>query len=330
MDISSYLVELLRLYDCVIVPDLGGFVANYCAAEVDPVQNTFNPPKKEVVFNSNLNKNDGLLVNYISEREGVGYLEARQIVSEYVEQTQSDLDNGDTANFSQIGSLKLDRHGKMIFEPAVKENFLLDAYGLSGFHFPKLERETIKRPMPHFEDKEAVRVVFNSRRVKRLVVGIPLILALTLIPLSKDLLKNSPTISNQANSSPVLSVIDSTPTDNLAQRNETLVATPEDLTPSLTANEQVAATTEPAERGAVLSQNGTRYHLVGGSFKALANANTYRDALIRQGYNSEVFKLPNGFFRVTIHSYTDHQQALATLNELRIANPKSGIWILKE
>jgi hypothetical protein len=29
MDITFYLVELLRLHDCVIVPDLGGFVTNY-------------------------------------------------------------------------------------------------------------------------------------------------------------------------------------------------------------------------------------------------------------------------------------------------------------
>ena len=58
MDISLYLVELLRLHDCVIIPDLGGFIANYRPAEMDLAGNRFNPPVKEVIFSGKLNKND--------------------------------------------------------------------------------------------------------------------------------------------------------------------------------------------------------------------------------------------------------------------------------
>src|SRR5659263_213351 len=62
MDITFYLVELLRLHDCVIVPDLGGFVTNYRPAEMDLVNNSFNPPVKEIIFTGKLSKNDGLVV----------------------------------------------------------------------------------------------------------------------------------------------------------------------------------------------------------------------------------------------------------------------------
>ena len=142
MDITFYLVELLRLHDCVIVPDLGGFITNYRPAEMDLVSNRFSPPVKDIIFTGKLSKNDGLLVNYISETEGVGYLEARQIISEFVDEIWSKLENGETIEFQNIGTLHFDRNEKLIFEAKVHENFLLDAYGMRDSSFRNL---SIKR-----------------------------------------------------------------------------------------------------------------------------------------------------------------------------------------
>lgn len=337
MDISIYLIELVRIHDCVIVPELGGFISNYQPAGVDYNRNTFAPPRKEIVFNSKLTGNDGLLVNHISESEGVGYLEARQIIAEFVDEAWSKLENGEKLEFQHIGSLHYDRHEKLIFEPELVENLLLDSYGMGDFHFPKIERNDLVRTTARFEDKEAVRVVFNSRTAKKLLIGVPLMLALTLIPLSKHMQQGDTSTGDQASTtSSVLSVMDSTPADTFVAADKIPAeSVPVESKAKPKADETLSdnqVVSEPAVRveKPVTNEDATRFYLVGGSFKSEVNAKKYQDDLIRQGYDSQIFTLDNGFYRVTIQSYNDRDEALAVLDNLTKANPKSGIWLLEE
>ena len=101
MTFSVYLIELLKTNDCVIIPDLGGFIANYHSAASNSQGDQFNPPTKDLVFNGKLKKNDGLLVNFICERDCVGYFEAREIVSEFVSECLFKLGNGERIEFDQ-------------------------------------------------------------------------------------------------------------------------------------------------------------------------------------------------------------------------------------
>ena len=71
MDISKHLSTLLKFHECVIIPDFGGFISNYIPSRFDPFRNVFLPPTKEIVFNSKINKNDGLLINHLVETEAV-------------------------------------------------------------------------------------------------------------------------------------------------------------------------------------------------------------------------------------------------------------------
>ena len=337
MDISIYLIELVRIHDCVIVPELGGFISNYQPAGIDYNRNTFAPPRKEIVFNSKLTGNDGLLVNHISESEGIGYLEARQMIAEFVDEAWSKLENGEKLEFSYIGSLHYDRHEKLIFEPESTENLLIDSYGMGDFHFPKIERTDLVRATSRFEDKEAVRVVFNSRTAKKLLIGVPLMLALTLIPLSKHLQRGDmPTGDQASTTSSVLSVIDSTPADTFVAADKIPAEsvpveskaqpnTDEALADNQAVNEPVGKVDKSASNA-----DASLFYLVGGSFKSEVNARKYQDELVRQGYDSQIFNLDNGFYRVTIQSYNDRDEALAVLDNLTKANPKSGICLLEE
>ena len=53
-------------------------------AEVILNHNAFNPPTKVVAFNQNLIEDDGLLANYISEKEGVDFSTANLEISDFV------------------------------------------------------------------------------------------------------------------------------------------------------------------------------------------------------------------------------------------------------
>jgi nucleoid DNA-binding protein/cell division septation protein DedD len=322
MDITFYLVELLRLHDCVIVPDLGGFVTNYRPSEMDLANNSFNPPVKEIIFTSKLSKNDGLLVNYISETEGVGYFEARQIISEFVDETWSKLENGEKIQFPNVGSLQFDRNEKLIFEPEVHENFLLDAYGMEGFQFPLLEHKEIISTKRVFTDKEAVRPVFSSRKVKALVVGIPILLALIFIPVSKYTWNNNPNTQVSSTASIPTNIM-GTPIAAAAVDSVAVIKIPLKVDSANSfPTKEITANPLP-----VTIKSEGRYRVIGGYFKSRQNAEKFLEKLKASGFKSVMKVLPNESFLVIVQSYTDKNEAAMALKVLREAEPQIGYWM---
>ncbi len=323
MDITLYLIELLRLHDCVIVPELGGFVTNYRPAEMDLANNRFNPPVKEIIFTSKLSKNDGLLVNYISEIEGVGYLEARQIIAEFVDETWSKLENGDQITFKNIGSLKFDRNEKLIFEPEIRGNFLLEAYGMEGFQFPQLQWKELTSTKRIFADKDASRRGSRAGKVKAFAIGIPIVLALILVPVSKNSWNLKPAINIQTSSTASLPI------------NEPLVNV---VTPKV-AVEPIAKPIEtkvevqkPVVKEAIVpvkevTAAASRYRIIGGCFKIRENADKFLVRLQKEGYTSELKIMPNGTFLIVVQAYAEKNEAFTALMKLKESDPKSGYWV---
>ena len=207
MNLSVYLTELLKTNDCVIVPDLGGFVANYQTSGYDVQGDQFSPPSKEIIFSGKLKKNDGLLVNYVGEKEGVGYLEARKIVSEFVSECLFKLENGERVEFEKIGSLYFDENDHLLFDADPHASLRMDAFGLDSFQFPQLVNKYNQPPKTVFKDKDPEPQKNRRSVVKYLLIGLPILAALYFIPL--NILKHG-NLSNQlASNTASLSVKDS-------------------------------------------------------------------------------------------------------------------------
>ncbi len=323
MDITFYLIELLRLHDCVIVPDLGGFVTNYRPAEMDLASNSFNPPVKEIIFTGKLSKNDGLLVNYISEIEGVGYMEARQIIAEFVDEIWSKLENGDKIVFHNIGSLHYDRNEKLIFEPEVHENLLLEAYGMEGFQFPQLEWKEIVPSKRTFKDKETARSMSRSVKVKRLAFGIPILLALVLIPVSKYSWNSLPMVQTSSTASLPIN-------ESLVSDSNIKIGSDHDNKPVAIAEEVKKPVTIIASQTKTepdIIRQDTRYRVIGGCFKLRENADKFLSRLQSDGYKPELKVMPNETFLVIVQSYSDKNEAITVLRTLRQSDPKAGYWM---
>ena len=116
MKLDKNISELLFRYDCVIVPDFGGFIANYKPAKINSRTNTFSPPSKQISFNSNLVVNDGLLANQIAQKYKVSYNEALVSIEKCVETYQNDLNLGKRVVVEKIGVFYLDPNKKIIFD----------------------------------------------------------------------------------------------------------------------------------------------------------------------------------------------------------------------
>ena len=84
MKISHHIFNLLHEHDCVIIPDFGAFVSRNISAKISVDKTKIFPPNKEISFNKNLVKNDGLLINNISLIENISYELAEKKLKNWV------------------------------------------------------------------------------------------------------------------------------------------------------------------------------------------------------------------------------------------------------
>ncbi len=130
MDISSYISELLFEHDCVIIPNFGGFICNYKPADIHPVLNTVSPPSKAISFNKNLQSNDGLLVNHISNTLGISFGAATDLASNWVGSSKNLLKKNEDLLLKKIGKFSNDIEGNLQFTPVEDVNYLKTSFGL--------------------------------------------------------------------------------------------------------------------------------------------------------------------------------------------------------
>ncbi|MDP3914282.1 MAG: SPOR domain-containing protein [Bacteroidota bacterium] len=300
MEINQYIKELLLLNDCVIIPEFGGFVANYKPATIE--NNQFFPPTKEIAFNNKLNSNDGLLINYISETEGIDYFSAKQKLDSFVEETNLNLERNRNVFFEGVGYLHYDSRENLLFEPQLRQNLLVDSYGLQNFSYEKLYQRQMPKPAFKVEYREPVPVIFQKRKLQKLVIAIPLLFAMALIPI-----KNNKVFLSKSDMGMWETFIQSAPAVAV-QASEPTTA---EYTANITAPEQVQF----------------NYYIIGGSFKSEENAVKYLQQLKEQGYDGQNLGVFHGLHRIAMKGFVTIEDAQKELNTLLYQNPQSGVWI---
>ena len=347
MNLSVYLSELLKTSDCVIIPDLGGFIANYPISGYDERTDQFTPPSKEIIFSGKLKRNDGLLVNYISDRDGIGYLEARKIVAEFVAESIFKLESGDRIIFDQIGTLRFDQNEHLIFDPEKSKIIRTDAFGLDSFHFPRLVNKYSQAPKPVFRDKDPEPQRHLHPALKYVLIGMPLVVALYFIPYNK-VLDSSRLVNRQTSNTASLPINDTKLINKVEAKNTTEQKT---VSPTVGSNPGNASTSaqqseiatahqseitiaqqqeKPINQTVVNELTSNKYHVVGGCFKVRENADKLADKLIKQGYPAQVSNLGKYFFRVSVQSFQTKKEANLALAQLAKTEPEIGYWLMAD
>ena len=139
MKISSYIFELLQSHDCVIVPNFGALVARNISAKISSDGSKIFPPNKELSFNKNLVKNDGLLINAISSNENISYEGAEQKITNWVRRTNKKLEKQRYIEIKNIGSISLE-NTKYVFVPNQNSIFLKSSYGFNSIDSSQITR----------------------------------------------------------------------------------------------------------------------------------------------------------------------------------------------
>ncbi len=357
MELSAFIKDLLYRYDCVIVPDFGGFVANYRPAAINYNQNTFAPPSKDISFNRSLTNNDGLLIGHISEKTGMSYVDARRWLSGRVKEWKHKLEKGRRIELPDIGELRMGRDRNIVFEPAGTVNFLIDAYGLDEFRFAPLEAyDKGRRRSAAPVTRETGEKTAGSPRLRRILIGVPAaaaVAALLFVGWNTRLGKERLDVSSFNvfhKKAPVETTAPATNSEKSVTKTVKAVPEKKEITPAATpakkeeekakpalteekttapAVKEKAAPAQPAP--AVKVQASPAYYVVAGSFRNRANAETLKNRLEEAGLPVRIMDGPQGFVRVAIGGYADRSKALAVLREQRTAPLNGdGYWLLKK
>ena len=173
MKIGFYIGALLYQHDCVVIPGFGGFIANYASAQIHPVQNTFIPPSRQIMFNASLLHNDGLLAIHIAREEGISFAEALIRINEEVAAIHAALNSGKEVLLDGCGSLRANHEHSIIFTPNNTNNYLEDAYGLATFVSPAIRRTGFQSNKDIKDERSDIRLPIAVRRIA--AIAVPLI-----------------------------------------------------------------------------------------------------------------------------------------------------------
>ena len=115
----------------MVLPGFGAFLCHPISARVNTLTNDFYPPQKQLSFNIQLQSNDGLLANHISEVEKISFEVANRKIEKQLAQLKSRLDKGETIEFKYIGELSTSKEGMLTFVHSDHLNYMTEAFGLS-------------------------------------------------------------------------------------------------------------------------------------------------------------------------------------------------------
>ena len=347
MDLSHNIEELLFCNDCVIIPTIGGFIAQYSPATIDPIEQQVFPPKKTISFNSKLVNNDGLLANKIVQEEDLTYEEASEKVLNYSQQIESELFNNKIVHFSNIGKLYFNADSKLEFVPE-NNNFLRDAYGLPDMDCTPVLRNRDMLTKSLNAEKDLNPQKLKSTGKSKPIINIPRVAAasiLLILAFSSPYFYNLFFPAGQTNTeiTGVEDMADSNKTSNASilptptitegnTSDEKVVKEEEnELAEDIEAENESPAVREEKEEEkepvAVSDDNAEKYVIVLGAFGKKKNADRLAKKLAKDNYLPDV-TLKNGLNRVGVQITCTQEELKSHLTFLKV-NYNKKAWLVE-
>lgn len=341
INIAKEVADLLKVYDCVIIPQFGGFVGNYEPAKISESGQKVLPPSKTVFYNKSLVKNDGLLANEIARKNNIDYNSAVTYIDGFVTKLNTVLQQGKSVNFYPIGQLSYDNSINSVVCKINKEyNFLGDSFGFSDLMLPVVENDIRK------DLKKKYKETFNTNKSKRtflkrywpIAAAIPFAAFLMIYPFKSNIehqalgfFSNSEQkgIFEPRNQWSDLTEIykwsdDLNKEDNVESKTEVINTKKSkgitEVKEKIKKNNIITSTLENQEK---------KFYIVAGSFGVEDNAYKFAKSLKEKGFEASVFDNTGNLYRVSYFETNTREEALAKLIEIN-KNPKASAWIMEK
>ena len=349
MSLDPHIHYLLFRHDCIIIPGLGGFVANNRSSFLNPAHHTFTPPSKRIAFNSSLRIGDGLLANHVSKTLGISYQDAMAEIDKYVRNSMLTIANGNDLAIDQVGVLCYDAEKNLQFTPDGGINYLIESFGLTTIHSPAIKREDDNSKM--LLESISKKGVVRSLKSWRWMELIPAAAILTWLIISPALINNidlgnlNPFAQTTQRIEPLIERVSSNYEYSQSTTNNTktvqaidTIATSSNAVPEeiKTASEQLLATpkiennvsvgpeketTTPIEKN--ISEPVTKAvapvanplsvkltYVIGGCFRDYENAVKFREEALTDGFQAAIIgENKKGLHMVSLFSSNDANRA---------------------
>lgn len=310
--ISTYISDLLFLHDCVIIPKFGGFVGNNTSAVLNETTGVISPPSKEILFNPNLQTNDGLLVNHIAISEQITNEEAKRNLEEYVSTIKEKLQSIRTYRIEKVGLLSIGIDGNILFLQDSFTNYNLNSFGLKSQQTKKVDiiNKKIELVTAPISTKKGRNRFWRAAAILLPIIG------LSLISITQEKKINN-IYSQMANFNPFaisestekISELESENLENISINTEDVITTPK---------------VEIIEENIIIEK---KFHLIAGAFGKKSNAEKLVKKLQSENYNSSIVGTSRGgLIRVSFDSFETKEEANLALDILKSENKSS--WIL--
>ncbi len=298
MTLATYINDLLYRYDCVIVPDFGGFVTNRIGAKANNFTHTFTPPTKQVTFNSLLKHNDGLLANYIATAENISFEKASTAISLSVIKWQNELQSK-SVEIDNLGALSLNEERQIVFEPNAAVNYLTTSFGLAT-----VESSAISR---------------YKQQVKPLI---PV--------LAKEEKKGIPAFIKYAATAAILLTLGFAGYNGYQQnkQKEYLASQEKDIQKKIQSATFVISNPLPTINLNVVKEQVKPFHIIAGAFQFAENAEKKVTQLRAKGFDAKIIGVNRwGLTQVTFNSFATRNEATNSLYKIQKTVSKDA-WLL--
>lgn len=327
---------MLLSNDCVIVPDLGGFMAHHVDARYVEEEHTFLPPLRTLGFNPQLKMNDSLLVQSYIEAYDISYPEALRRIQGEVAELRQHLETEGVFDLNDIGTLRLNGEGNIEFEPCEAGILTPELYGLGTFMMAPLKRKNangLKAKTVNLKDEGTITIKMSWLR--NMVAAAAAVVAFLIIstPISNS---NVTTVTQQ---SAFIPFNNHQELDTKTTVGNEPVSTTKDVQSIAAEQAQDAqdketetTLTEAAnnqEQASDIQSPASQFCIVMASQVSKRNAEDFVSRLDKKGFK-DAYILEKKFRRVVYGSYATAEEAQDTLKQLRSESSLfSESWVME-
>jgi CCDC81-like prokaryotic HU domain 2/CCDC81-like prokaryotic HU domain 1/SPOR domain len=363
VNLASDIKELILLNEGVILPGLGGFFTTYRPAEMQKDSNVFQPPSVKVDFDSQMIKDNGLLVSRIAQKNNFTEEEARLKVNEYINELKKELREKGSVTLEDVGTISANPEGDLTFVGAADKNYYLQSFGLPAIEITRSVQpsETKTRTIP----SPVVPVIAREKKKVPLAALISFLVVLAagavyftgvfdryLKPLFQ---KNEPvSMDSLANDNKIVfgqtvpaeeDTLDREVNQQLTEKtsqekalyyqesgkaeiNQTEIKVPESNAQLAAPAVGAPAVIERTDASHRVAPTG-KYYIVAGSFLKPGNADRQKAQLEKKGYSPRIVQKNDNFFYVTLQSFDSRETAEAEMSKLA-QNLNLPLWVMKK
>lgn len=144
----------MRKHECVIIPNFGAFLVKSSPAHYERILKAIRPPASTIFFNSELKKNDDLLINNIILNEEISYIAAEKKVDNFVNEVSQTLIDRRSYILKGIGKIYME-NDEIKFKSSQSEELNSDGFGLPTLFVSEINRKK--------QDKQLVEQVIEAQ-----------------------------------------------------------------------------------------------------------------------------------------------------------------------